>query len=102
MYGIPRQRKLKMECSANAQRALDVDLAGVLLDNAVAHRQTKSSPAAFPWLRGGLGRKKWVINALQILRSDPRAGVGDHGLNMPVRKRPHAKLAALRHRILGV
>ena len=55
MNGIPQQGKLKMEGCAGADGAFDMNLAGVLLDDAVGDGKSQAGAAAV----AGLGAWSW-------------------------------------------
>src|SRR5690349_10189542 len=57
---------------AFARRALDGDVAGMLLDDAVGDRETE--PCATP---DALGREEWIVNLGDVFRRDADARVGD-------------------------
>src|SRR5579859_2480212 len=91
-----------MKGGADADGALDVDLAGVLLDDAVAYGEAEAGAAPFAGLGSGLGSKEWVINALEIFGRDAGAGVGNDGLDVAVDDGREAQFSALRHGVFGV
>ncbi len=59
-------------------------------------------PRRSPGLGRGLGGEERIVDALQMLGRDARAGVGDHGFDVAVDQRGHAQPAAARHGFLGV
>src|ERR1700678_4786050 len=91
-----------MKGGADAESALDVDFAGVLLNDAVAYREAEARAAALTGLGRGFGSKEWVINALEVLGGDAGAGVGDDGFDMPVGDGGYAQLASLRHGVFRI
>src|ERR1039458_9019889 len=55
MYGIPQQGKLEMKGCAGADGALDINLAGVLLDDAVGDGEAETGAAPVARLGRGFG-----------------------------------------------
>src|ERR1039458_5096861 len=105
MNGIPQQGKLKMEGCAGADGALDMNLAGVFLDDAVGDGKPQAGAAAVAGPGHVLGGKKRIVDALQVLGSDPAARIVDqrgHVVVLPVEQRGHAQATAAGHGFLGV
>src|SRR4051794_21194093 len=102
MDRIPRQRKLKMEGCAGADRALHVDFSRVFLDDAVGHGEAEPRAPLVPRLGSGLGGEEWIVDALQVLGSDAGAGIADQRFDMSVDQRGHPQAAAAGHGFLGV
>src|SRR5580698_4324089 len=71
---LPGKRKIEIEPRAFARAALHSNLSRMFLDDAVTHRQTQ--PCA-PWLAFArcLGGEEGVVNAMDVLLRNPRAGV---------------------------
>src|SRR6266702_7384422 len=69
------QRKLQPKRSSHSNRALHMHLARMLLHDAIANRQAKSSAfvLAIAWL--GLGGEERIEDAMQMFRLDPSAKV---------------------------
>jgi hypothetical protein len=91
-----------MKGGADAESALDVDFAGVLLNDAVAHGKAEAGAAALAGFGRGFGSKEWIVNALEVLGGDAGAGVGDDGFDVAVGHGGDAQFASLRHGVLGV
>src|ERR1035438_1592657 len=91
-----------MEGCAGADRALDMNLARVFLNDAIGDRQTKPCAAPVSGLGSGLGGEERVIDAFQVLRRNAGTGVAHLGLDVAVDQGGHAQLAATGHRFLGV
>src|ERR1039457_6718670 len=83
-----------MKGCASANGALDMDFSCVLLNDAIGDAEPESSAAAVTWLGRGLGGKEWIVDALEVLRSDARAGVSNHGGNMTVHERGNTETAS--------
>ena len=91
-----------MKGCAGADRALDVNFAGVLLNDAVGDREAESGAAPVARSGSGLGGEEGIVDALQVLGRDAGAGVGDQSLDMAVDQRGDAQAAAAGHGFLGV
>ena len=65
-----------MESSAGANGAFDLNLAGVFLDDAVGDGEAEADTAAVAGFGCGFGGEKRIVDALEVLGSDARAGVG--------------------------
>src|SRR5271156_1571386 len=102
MGGLPYRREFEMERCSAAQLAFYLDLAGVLLDDAVGHRQSQSCAAPLALADRQLGGEEGVVNALHVFERDARAGVGDIDRHMPVRLGGHPQCPPGRHSVLGV
>ncbi len=63
-------RELKLEGSADADFALDVNLAGVLLHDAVADGKAQAGALVLAFLRLGLGGEEGIVDAVQMLALD--------------------------------
>src|SRR5437870_7801285 len=84
------------ECRAEARRAAHVDLASVLLDDAVDEGEPKPGP-----LR--LGGEKGLEDVGEVAGSDAVAGVAHRNLErVPPDGSGHPQLAPIRHRLHGV
>src|ERR1035438_4232491 len=77
MNGIPQQGKLELKGCAGADGAFDMNFAGVLLDDAVGDGKSQAGAAAVAGFGGGLGGEKRIVYALEVLRFDATAGVGN-------------------------
>ena len=75
-----------MKSCPGADRALDVNFAGMFLNDAVGDGEPKARSAAFTRPGHGLGGEEGVVDTLQVFRGNARAGVGDEGFHMTVRK----------------
>ncbi len=91
-----------MEGGAATQLAFHLDLAGMLLNNAVAHGQSKARATALTLAHRRLGGEERVVNALHMFGGDARAGVGDVDRDQAVGLSGHAQGTARRHRVLRV
>ena len=65
-----------MEGCAGADGALDVNLAGVLLNDAVGDGEAEAGAALVARLGRGLGGEERIVDALEVLGRDAGAGVG--------------------------
>ena len=68
-------RELQLEGGADAELALDVDLAGVLLHDSVADGKSKAGALVRAFLRFGLRGEEGIVDAVQMLALDAAAGV---------------------------
>src|ERR1051326_2418267 len=87
------------EGRAVAGRAVDADAAGVFLNDAVRHRQTKTGTLA-----NALRRVERIVNLRDVLRGDADAGIGDLCDQRSVVRcgRRDLDLSAIRNRITRV
>src|SRR5882757_200751 len=69
--------ELQLEGSANAELALDVDLAGMLLHNSVADGKSEACALVSAVLRLGLGGKERIVDAVEMFSLDAASGVLD-------------------------
>src|SRR5271163_1528942 len=74
---LPDQREVQSEGGAFARAALHADVARVFLDDAVSDRESKTGAATLTFRRRCLGRKKWIVDAVNVFLRDARAGVGN-------------------------
>src|ERR1700677_4202807 len=102
MGGLPCHREFQMERGSASHLAVYLDLAGVLLDDAVADCQSQSCAAPLALANRRLGGKERVVDALYVFERDARAGVGDIDRHMPVRLGGHPQRSTGRHRVLGI
>ena len=72
MDGFSGRGELEPEGSSFAGGGTDIHLAGVLLDDAVAHGKAQASSAP-----GGFRREEGIENAMQVFGGNADAGVGD-------------------------
>ncbi len=91
-----------MKGCAGADGALDMNLAGVLLNDAVGHGEAQSGTAAVAGPGHGFGGEERIVDALEVLGRDARAGVVHNRFDVPVGERGYAEAAAAGHGILGV
>src|ERR1035438_5929877 len=105
MNGFPQQGKFKMEGCAGADGAFDVNLAGVLLDDAVGDGKSQAGAAAVAGTGHILGGKKRIIDSFEVLGRDAASGVvhqRGHEVVATVGQRGYAQAAAAGHGLLGV
>src|ERR1039458_2820518 len=70
----------------------------MLLNDTVGYREAKAGA-----LLGALGGKEWIVDAMQVLRRDPVAGIGNlHPRTQPVGPRAHFQGAARAHGVARV
>ena len=91
-----------MKGCAGADCALDMNFAGVLLNDAVGNRESEPGAAPVAGPGGGLGGEERIVDALEVLGSDAAAGVGDKRGDMPVDQGRDAQGAAALHGLLGI
>src|SRR5579872_7028373 len=72
---LPYQGEFKMKRRALSRMAFHPDLARVLLDDAVSHRETQPGAPGLAFARGVLGGEKWIVNLVDVLGRDARAGI---------------------------
>src|SRR5437868_3700016 len=81
IHGLPGRdwdhREIEMELRTGAGLALNADLTGVLLNNAVGDRQAEAGATTFARTVGGLGGEERIIDARDALRREAAAAVGD-------------------------
>src|SRR5689334_3058688 len=70
---LPYQRKFEEERGPASRLAVHLDLAGVLLDDAVGDGKSESSAAALSFAGGVLRREKWIVDAADMLLRDAAA-----------------------------
>src|SRR6516162_4768248 len=79
---LPHHREFHSECCALTRATLYPDLAGVLLDDAVGHRQPKSGAAGVSRAGFALGGKKRIVDAMNVLLRDPRTRIRNYHFNV--------------------
>src|SRR5437868_180809 len=94
--------KFKGKCRALVRTAAYLDLAGVLLDNSIAHGETESGAATLSFAGFYFCREEWIVDAIQVLWRNTGPGVGDYDSNSVTVLGGDFQSAAIRHRILGV
>src|SRR5271157_6053844 len=72
---LPHHGEFHGERRAVARRALDVDLAGVFLNDAVGHRQPQPGTAGIAGLGLRLGGEERVVDAMNVFLRDAAARV---------------------------
>ncbi len=93
---LPRQREIQIEGCALAGLALHPNLARMLLNDAVGHRQAQAGALALAFSRRGLGGEERIVDALDVFLRNAGAGVGDAPRSR--RRRSRWPLAAFRLR----
>src|SRR5579864_8957 len=78
IHSLPHQRKLKVESRAFIRSAFHANLARMLLDDSVGHRETQPGAASLAILGRSLGGEERVVNSPNMFLSDAGAGVRDH------------------------
>src|ERR1700760_3890973 len=68
MGGFPCHRKFEVESGAVANLALNLDLARMFLNNAVAHCQPQSRAPALPLAHGQFRSKEGVVDTLHVFQ----------------------------------
>src|SRR5258708_23539245 len=76
MERLPAQGEVESESCAGAGMTLHANLAGMFLDDAVGDRKTEAGAAGLAFARRGLGGEEGVVDALDVLGSNARSGVG--------------------------
>src|SRR5437762_647965 len=69
-------REIEMELGASAGLALNADLAGVLLNDAVGDGKSEAGAAALAGAVGGLGGEERVVDARDVFGRDAASAVG--------------------------
>src|SRR4029077_13947790 len=72
-------REFDVERSAFAGSRANINLSGMLLDDAVTHRKTEACAAA-----AGFGREKWIKDAMDVLAGDASARIRHFDLDAAV------------------
>ena len=82
-----------MKSCAGADRAFDVNFAGVFLNNAVRNGEAKAgaAPLAKQHVFGG---EKRIVDALEMFRRNARAGIGNNCFNVAINQRGNAQSSA--------
>src|SRR5579859_78425 len=95
-------REIDVKRGALLRGAFNANLAGVLLNNSISDRESKSSAAFLPFRDGALGGEEGVVNAMNMLLRDSRSTIryGDAD-PLPIRSRDFER-ATIRHGIFGV
>src|SRR5512132_2950223 len=99
---LPYQRKFEEERGPASGLAVHLDLAGVLLDDAVGDREPESGAAALSLAGSVLRRKKWVVDAADMFLRDAAAAVADDHVHAIAVLRGHRQRSTARHRIFRV
>src|SRR5689334_10579717 len=68
--------KFEGKCSALAWTTVYLNLAGVLLDDSVAHGEAKSGTTALSFAGFYFCGEEWIVDTIQVLWRDARARVG--------------------------
>src|ERR1039458_9573899 len=94
----PRRRQFQMESGAAARPVGNFYRAAMLLDDTVGHREAQ--PRAFARRLGG---KERIVDAMQVLRRNPRTRIGHLRLHAQAfRPGAHFERAARRHGVARV
>src|SRR5215475_14432816 len=99
---LPHQRKVKIEGCALLGRALDANLASVLLNDAVGDGKPEPGAPPLAVLRRSFGGEKRVVNALNVLLRNAFPGIGYHHAHTTAVRSRHSQRAPVRHGIFGV
>src|SRR5436305_571743 len=75
IYSLSYHWKFKMKRGATARIAFHGNFSGMFLNDAVGHGKTQPGTARLAGARRALGGKERVINPLDVLRRDSRAGI---------------------------
>src|SRR5271165_2755257 len=100
---LAQHGELHGECGALAGRAIDANLARMLLDDAVGHGQAQPCASAVPAL--GLlvlGGEEWIVDAVNVFLSDAATGVGHGDAHVVSVARGDGEGSAGGHGILGI
>src|SRR5271154_4462620 len=102
MRGFPQHGKFEIKGGSGADVTFHVYLSGVLLNDAVSNGKAQARTTPFSLLRRRLGCKERIIDTLQMLWRNARAGIGNGHADVPVDLRRNAQRPAVFHRILRV
>src|SRR5690348_5150181 len=102
IYGLPEQWELKEEGRPLFGSAFHTNLAGMLLNNAVGHREAKTGAPPLAVLWSGLGCKERIVNALDVFLRDAAASVRDLNADAVAVIRRDSQRSTAWHRVLGV
>src|SRR5712671_4503658 len=97
---LPAQGKIQSKCRPASGMALHANLARMLLDDSVCDGKTQPSAAALAFAGSRLGRKKRIVNALNVLRRNTRSRVGHPHTEICAIGGRHAQGAASGHGVL--
>src|SRR5215469_15657821 len=99
---LPHQRKVEIEGCALLGRALDTNLASVLLNNAIGDGQPQPGAPALAVLGRSFRGEKRVVNAPNVLLRNACTGIGNHHAHAIAVRSCDTERSPLRHGILGV
>src|SRR6266496_763210 len=78
IHSLSQEWELQIECRAVFGCALHTNLARMLLNNSVGHRQSQPRTTPLAILRSDVGREEGIVNALDVLLSNAAARVRNH------------------------
>src|SRR5438105_2134409 len=91
IYSLPYKREFQVEGGTFSRPAVHLDLAGVLLDDAVRHRQSQSGAAPLPIAHCGLGGEKRVVDPIHVFGRDAAAGIAHRNAHAITILRAHGQ-----------
>src|SRR5436190_5953509 len=75
---LSHEREIQIERGAFFRGTLHANLAGMLLDDPVGHRQTETGAPFLTILRCSFGGEERIVNALNVLLCDSATGIRNH------------------------
>src|SRR4051812_3409573 len=102
IHGLSDQRKFDVEGGAFARIALHVDLAGVLLDDPVRHREPQAGATRRSVARHVLCGEERIVDSVYMLRRNAGAGVTHGDVNTVAVRGGNGERSAAGHRVLRV
>src|SRR5271165_3902197 len=102
MRRFPQHGKFKIKGGPGAHMAFHVNFSGVLLDDAVGDGEPQTGATPFSLFWCGLGRKEWVVNALQMFWRNPGACIRDRDAYVAIDFSRNAQGSASAHRVLRI
>src|SRR2546423_5632991 len=82
--------------------ALDLNLAGMFLNDAVGYGEAEAGAASLPLSRSVLRSEEGIVNALDILGCDARSGIRDRDAHAIAIRGGNTQRAAACHGVLRV
>src|SRR5216684_1357329 len=102
MERLPAQGEVESESCAGAGMTLHANLAGMFLDDAVGDGKAEAGAAGLAFARSGLGGEEGIVDALDVLGSNARSGVGNTHADAVAVHCGNTQCAAARHGVFGV
>ena len=91
-----------MERCAATYFAVHLNLAGMFLNNAVAHGKAEARSTSLTFNNSGFGSEEWIVDAAKIFCRDARPGVANDHFDLPIVDGFDPQYPALCHGIFSV